>query len=830
MKGNSNGRLRKPRGTRIYKLAPTARAVRSVLASSAALLALTLTGTGVAYAGTCLSTDATTVSCNEDFTETLPGTLFVPPTDLTLVLGDTAPTSVITAVGDIGVDATWSGSIGIVSNADIATDGADGVHAYGSTAGAGATFDNRGSVTTNVTADGANAVDIDAYGDVTVLNAGDLAANGVGSYDVTTVTAYSVDGVTTLHNLATGTIGANAVDGDALGVDAFGFYGTVVDNEGAILATSVNGSATGVFVEAFADALGGGIAEVSNAGTIEVSSRYSQAIGVQAYAGSTSAVIGNAGAISASGYDLAIGISTYATATTAIDSSGSIVVAATAGNAYGISAVSEWDSISIGNSGDISAQAYGQAAGIVSAGYRGDIVNSGSVTAIAENGTASAISARDYYSSSVSNSGNLQATSLLGNAVGVDASSALLVDVDNSGSIVAGADGDASGVIASSLFGTNVGNAGTITVSANFGNAAGIVNEVLGGPYAYENAIVDNSGSVLSISNIGSATGISVTADLPFGVVYNSGSVSAVSGQGAATGITVRTDANISSSYVLNEGTVDALASGEHGRAQGISVYANDGDSFAISSGSISAVAGLSGVADGIFALSQNGSTTVRNSGDIDVASTPVDVAVYVVDLDYATGIYAGGEDGSTVANTGNITVNGGWQALGIEVRADDGIVSVSNGEDGAIVVTGSVTASGISTWIDNTDPFGRDTVTDGAVIDNAGSISVRTTNSITRQDGTAFGNSATGINAVLAIGDDVTITNSGSIYVAGAQRTIGIRADALGDVLVDNSGTISLIGSGIDSSYGIQAYSLDDDTTIINSGDVLILSAKISG
>ncbi len=826
MKGNKNGRQSKARSSRVFKLNPTTLAIRAALAGTATLLAFALAGTGVAYAGTCATTAVDTVSCNGVFNETVPGSLFVPVADMTLVLGDSAPTSVVPAIGSAGIDATWSGSIGVVSHADITTDGADGVHIYGSSSGDGATFTNDGSVTTSVTVEGANAVDIDAYGDVTVVNGGNLSAEGVGSFDVTTVRAYSVDGVTTIDNLATGTITATATDGNALAVNAFGFNGTVVNNDGAIFSRSIDGTATGVFVEAFADATGGGTAAVSNGGSIDVSSDNSQALGVVVYAGNTSATVDNAGTIAVSGYDLATGISTYATGATAIDSSGTITVTATGGDASGIAAASDWDSINIVNSGDISAEGYNQASGIISDGYRGTVVNSGSVIALAGNGTATGVAATDYYFSHISNTGTVQATSLQSDAVGVNASTALLVAVDNAGSIsVAGAD-NAAGIIASSLFGTTVANSGSITVSAEYGNANGVIAEVLGGPYAYENVVVDNSGSISASSNAGDATGIQLTADLPLGVVYNSGAVSAVSSQGAATGISVQTDASISSTYVFNSGTVDAVASGEHAFAQGIVGYANDGDVYVINSGAVSAAAGLSGTAYGVMALSQNGSTTVQNSGDITVVTTPVDIAEFTIDLDFATGIYAGSEDLSTVTNTGNITVDGGWQVLGIEVRADDGLVSVSNGETGTITVTGSRTATGISTFV---DALGRDPYTNAAVIDNAGIISVTTTGDITDPSGNVFLGSAIGIDAFLFHGEDVTIRNSGSIVVDAADIAKGIHADTVGEVLVVNSGQILINGSGSSSTYGVEGLSVTGDTTLINTGAISIVSSALS-
>src|SRR6202035_3115811 len=93
-----------------------------------------LGGSGEAIAtGTCVTTVSNTVACNGDFTETLPGTVFAPVADLTLVVGDSLPSSVIPGTGFIGIDATWGGNVGVVSAANITTVGADGIHAVGTT-------------------------------------------------------------------------------------------------------------------------------------------------------------------------------------------------------------------------------------------------------------------------------------------------------------------------------------------------------------------------------------------------------------------------------------------------------------------------------------------------------------------------------------------------------------------------------------------------------------------------------------------------------------------------------------------------------------------------
>ena len=62
MNGTINGGLAKARSTRTIKVSPTTRAIRSALAVSATVLALS--GSGVALAGTCAVSALQTVSCD----------------------------------------------------------------------------------------------------------------------------------------------------------------------------------------------------------------------------------------------------------------------------------------------------------------------------------------------------------------------------------------------------------------------------------------------------------------------------------------------------------------------------------------------------------------------------------------------------------------------------------------------------------------------------------------------------------------------------------------------------------------------------------------------
>src|ERR1700722_17953778 len=138
----TNGRLNKTHLTPTLTVSPVTRAIR------AALTLLALGGSGAAIAqGTCTFTAPTTMSCDGVFTNTVPGTFFTPVADLTLVLGDPAPTSVTPATGLMGIDANWGGSVGVTSSADITTQGADGIFADNATT---ATVNNQGSITTTV--------------------------------------------------------------------------------------------------------------------------------------------------------------------------------------------------------------------------------------------------------------------------------------------------------------------------------------------------------------------------------------------------------------------------------------------------------------------------------------------------------------------------------------------------------------------------------------------------------------------------------------------------------------------------------------------------------
>jgi len=297
MHAHTNGRLNRTSLAPTLSVAPVTRAIRAALAISATLLALGGSANAVAQ-GACSFTAPTTVSCEGAFTNTLPDpTLFTPVTDLTLIAGDSAnsiPTSVTPGAGLMGIDANWAGNVGVTSYADITTVGATGIFAYSAST---ATVNNQGSITTNVTASDAKAMDVNANGDVNVVNNGPINAYATGVYDVTAVNAYSTNGNVTVDNQAAGTITATAQDGNAIAIGAYAGIGAItVTNEGAITASSANGSAVGIFAPT-----GGGDVSVTNSGSITATSNNYQALGILASSGSGYASVTNTGYVTASG-------------------------------------------------------------------------------------------------------------------------------------------------------------------------------------------------------------------------------------------------------------------------------------------------------------------------------------------------------------------------------------------------------------------------------------------------------------------------------------------------------------------------------------------------
>ncbi|WP_216840611.1 hypothetical protein, partial [Dyella sp. S184] len=811
MNANTNGRLNKVRHTPTLTVAPVTRAIRAALAISFTLLALG--GSGAAFAQTCVATTATTETCEGAFTNTVPGTFFTPVADLTLVLGDSAhsvPTSVIPAAGLMGIDANWGGNVGVTSYADITTVGATGIFAYGSTS---ATVTNNGAITTNVTAPGAEAMDISAYGDVTVVNTGPVKAYSTGAYDVTAVSAYSSHGAVTVENLAAGTITATAQDGNAIAVNATAYGDAYVSNVGAITASSVNGTAVGVLAQSY----DGIEAFVNNSGSITATSTNGQAVGVLAN-GDDYAIVVNSGSITAaSGQDEAIGVETYGNLSL-VYNSGSIMATSTGGTATGVVAQASGLGLAkVVNSGIIQAtSSYGQAAGVLAsaAGGYAKVSNYGSITAT-ENGK--------------------------GNAIGIGAYSQYGTYVTNTGSVTA-----------------------TTTSTTYGGTATGIAAETNDTGVFFGTASVTNSGSITATSNTtsasypGAATGVLVSAQRGSAEVTNSsiGSIAATAQyHNNAIGVSA-SSAFEGDAYVNNAGSISA--STQVAQATGILAQSHYGTATVINSGDINALTtgqvrtsayatGQRDYAQGIIASSgagvASGTTTVTNSGGITAQASF-----------FAEGVEASARYGAVAVTntaTGAITVTGDQFAIGIGTGRNNYNFRYSNFADNftqSAVINNAGSISATATG--NPDHCGdgycqflfSGAVGIGVFLNYGNDITVTNSGKIAVSvGGPSYLSSATGIQAITDHGD-VTVDNSGHIAVSAtaAQFNWGIRASTIdGAIAIDNSGSIAMsavAGYSPGDMFGIAAEtgttngggtSTGGGISIVNSGDISIAGGE---
>jgi len=866
MNANTNGRLNKTRRTPNLTVAPVTRAIRSALAISATLLALGGSGAAIAQ-GTCTFTTPTTVSCDGAFTTTVPGTFFTPVADLTLVMGDTAPTSVTPAAGLMGIDANWSGSVGVTSYADITTVGATGIFAYSTYT---ATVSNQGSITTNVTASGAKAMDINAYGDVSVVNNGPVNAYSTGVYDVTAVNAYSSRGTVSVDNQSAGTITATAQDGNAIAVNASGYSAVTVTNEGAITASSVNGIAVDILAQSY-----NGNVNVTNSGGIVATSTDGQAVGVLA-SGDTAYVLNSGSAASitvTSGPDAAVGIEAYGHAgANVFNTGGSITVTSNGGTATGILAEAYKGAARITNTGSIQVTSlyYSPAVGVEAySAFSGaaDVTNSGSIAATAVSGSATAILVQAHYGrATVVNSGNVSATAGAGTnyyqhnrAIGIVASSGAgyspgITTVTNSGNITAsGPLGE--GIVGSARYGDlTITNAATGTITAygqneaiGIGTGQNVHNSF--GRYIDDftfQADIYNAGSITAVADSSNctgctaaqATGIQVFLNQGNNVtITNSGAI-AVSALGNATedyvggfGIDAVTDTgNIT---IGNSGRIAVVASNNTGNAfsyasWGINANTYKGDISIVNAGDLSvSTSGPTAFNRGINAYSKNGDISIVNSGNISLTSSlnanPADTYATL----YLAGISVTNPFGAAVAvsNSGDITIDSvrPVNATGILVEPTASYVandSVTN--SGHITINGENAVNEYGIQIAG--------VRGGAaIVDNSGSITV--TNS--QANGPVMGMN---VHTGSAINGTNTITNSGDIAVSGGTKAMGVytqngsysRYYPTGHVVFNNSGSIS--ASIIDELSNATSYQADaigaqirnaDSTTVTNSGSI---------
>lgn len=739
--------------SRTIRVAPVAQAVR--LAIAASVTALALAGAGEAQAA-CVVTASGTVSCNGNFTNTVTYS----SGDLTLVLGDTAPTTVNPPAGYVGVIGFGTYSARIISDADITTVDAPGIYAlsYGTAAVA-----NSGDINVTVNDLYADALGIIAYGaagasignsgNVTVTggiygNAFGLWADGTGGTDPTVVDNSGAVTVSSLYGQSVGIVGL--ADAGAL----------TITNAGAVSSSSSYGTATGIY--AIADE---GLVTVTNAGSVSAVSGYANAIGVQLEGGAGGVNFTNSGAITATGVQLADGVFANSIGAASITNAAGGTITATADTwAAGIEAQSE-DLTTVTNAGDIIGLSAGRGYGVYASGHAGvTIDNSGT------------IAAQGYYANGV-----------LVQGTDVDST----ITIRNSGNIIAS---DGTAVIATGVD----------------------VNSV------YENTavIIDNSGRIIADSGFGS-TGINVVAGAngSTATITNSGAIS-VFGRYSTSGgygahVSVAGDATFTNT---TSGDIDVYA----GYGHGVSLNSAGGNTAATNAGAISVYGATYGV--GIVSSAQNGTASAVNSGDITItggwnqsygmlleglngatASNTGTILVNTPLADLSAGISATSGLGNVAVDNGGEIAAAGWlYGLGVYSRTTTGDVAISN--------SGDITADGRRRA--GFGVFGR--ADQGNVtVSNSGSVT-GTSNLVATAVGAAYGMS------LVAVEGDVTADNSGSVYASSLGNvTVGILSRTPeGTSAITNSGTIdSFANSATANAFGVRLSA--ETGTVDNSGTI---------
>jgi outer membrane autotransporter protein len=597
-KHRNNARTGGHRARRTAELAPIVRAVRAALAASA----FVVVGTGPAIAGTCTAPDAdNTVHCNGDFTDTIT----FPDADLTLVVGDGAPSSVTPATGDTAIEATWTGAISVTNDADLTTVDANGIEAHGDDT---VEIVNNGTIATSVKTSG--------YSSPQTATKGIYATS-------------SGDGGTVIRTSDDSSIAVAAVNttyADTIGISAYatGSGDIFIDNAGDILSKG-NADHTGIRAHTTAD---GSDIVVENSGDITAQGGFGgRGIQVIADGAGAAGTIRNLGDIETFGLFGGNGLAVASHGLAYVYNLGTIDAINGEGGVRGIQASSVEDDARVLNLGDIHA----------SGGPQQYIHNY-------------AIDVRSQTGHAVGeNRGALSVSS--GDAVGLNVVGAAGATAINGGAIDVGGKYGAGIRAVSSQGDASVVNSGTVTrTSFTYGSAYGITATAQG------DVAIDNTGTVdVSIPDNGAGrNGVGVKTEAAQGdiAITNAGSITVASEllspePTAPSGIFVigiSAHAATGGATIVNGG--DLAVSGQ--QALGISAEAA-GDVTIVNGGSIdvrsntSAAYAEAGAATGIVAVS-SGDIAVTNSGTISAT-----------DVDHARAMYFNGPV-ATLNNSGTVT------------------------------------------------------------------------------------------------------------------------------------------------------------------------------
>ncbi|HSD15826.1 MAG TPA: hypothetical protein VLC71_01015 [Thermomonas sp.] len=694
-----------------------------------------------------------------------------------------------------GINATSNGEgavVSVTSSGDISSQGyygATGIAATSGGLGGSASVTNSGSIYAsqyNKYGYGAYGIVVSADGDASIDNSGEITVDSAGIANGAVALSFAGDASVTNSGDITVT------------TDAFLYYGA-----NGIVAFAGNGSAyagnsgtvdvTSKYISSGIDVSGLEDATASNSGDISVDAW--RAYGIRAQAGNGDVDVANEGTI-------------YATYSPG------------GGTAFGILGLSGNGDVSVDNDGDITTTVGGQSVGIFGLAYSGDVTvsTSGTIDAYSYSNAALGVFARaDYGTATVDNSGAISAYSYYGVAYGVLARGEYS-SVSNSGDIEASAYYAAAGIIATSYYGTTVTTTGGSISAIAVGEGLGIDARSF-----YGDVSVDNASDIEAVGIVLGARGINAAAYSGGLVdVDNSGDIYAGSLYGDSIGIygySVGGDVSID-----NSGDITAIS--YYGLADGI--FASGANVDVTNSGAIE-VYGYTWAA-GIEAQGDD-SATVDNSGDISVIAPGfLQVQDYYGVIGYAPGVQAfgiyatGGAGGVELANSGDISVDGGY-TTGIEVQSS-GDIHITNGGDIA-------SGSGYNTFYNEANYYtyfyGTQVATGINATSNGEGAHVDVTNSGDISADGIFG--ASGIAATSGgLGGSASVDNSGDIYVSQNQKygygAYGIVVSADGDGAITNSGAIEVYSGGI--ANGATALSFAGDASVTNSGDINVENSAL--
>ncbi|KGQ20007.1 hypothetical protein LF41_2174 [Lysobacter dokdonensis DS-58] len=605
------------------------------------------------------------------------------------------------------------------------------------------------------------------------------------------ITAYAYSGRATgmfasADNDATvrngGDLDASSYSGDAYGLFAQADGNAILTNGGALTATSVQGNAFGM-------AGVGYNADLSQSATITVSGN-GTAVGIEGVGYAHANIVNNGDVDVTAASGIAAGLYTYSVHDTRQVNNGTIDVHATSGRAFGMYAYG-FDDVEVlnfaGRSIDSSVD-NGTAYGMFGYGARTILTNDGSVTATANSGQAIGLLGIGYETSNVTNTATGSIVASGTSAFGLIASGDVTTATNAGAITVHGGDVGVAlqGVGMYDGSTVSIDNTGTLYANVNnkYGTSAGIVGSAGG------DVDITNGGSV-EAHNGRVATGVVGYSEYGNVTIGNTGDIAAYGGffNGRGVGIDATTyDGDIA---IDSDGSI--LATGKY--ASGINAIADGGDVTVVNGGAITAATlGRQGL--GILATSYDGAVSVTNSGTIDVGvGSPVTGAMVM-------GVVAGSEYGdASIHNLAGATVTanneygmaGGLYGYGAHLTIDNG---------GDVLVTGGPAAVGVA--FDALD----------ATIVNTGSITVsqlggsNTPPPLAVEEGNGIG-----IAGFVAEGGLAHVTNDGAISVTAHDVALGIQVMGDGDILIDGTGTISVVSSYAEA-IGIEARGPNVDVT----------------